>query len=616
MREYLDSEGWSRRYCFDVETDGLLSELTKIHCIVVADIDTGEIKRFTPTEIEDALKYLLTADTLIAHNGIGFDIPAIQKLYPWFHFKGEFLDTLIYSKLVWSNRRDLDFGLFQRKKLEGRYIGSHSLKSYGYRLGILKGEFAESTDWQTYSDEMLDYCEQDVAVTVALFKKLELCNYPEIAVNLEMDVAGLMAQQERNGFCFDVPAAAALYAELGSRRDEIHQALLETFGSWYERGVETVPKRTLNFKNVTKPSYVEGAVYTKVKHITFNPASRQHIAKRLRELFGWESPEKTESGQPKIDETTLAGLDNEHAKLLNEYFMLQKRIGMLAEGDNAWLRLAKEGKLHGRVNTNGAVTGRATHHSPNIAQVPSSQAVYGKECRSLFVAPDGWQLFGCDASGLELRCLGHYMSAYDGGEYNKEILEGDIHTANQNAAGLSSRPQAKTFIYAFLYGAGDIKIGSIVHPDSDEETQRKAGKRLKKRFLANTPALKTLREKTTAAAERGYLRGLDRRRIYIRSKHAALNSLLQSAGAIICKAWLVELDALMLEQGFKHSWKGDYVYCAWVHDELQIAVKTEAAAEALKVLSRQAIKNVEKKLKLRCPLDSDFSIGASWAETH
>lgn len=604
------------RICFDVETDGLLSSLTKIHCIVTQDVDTGEVKRFPPDEIDAALAYLLTADTLIAHNGIGFDIPAIRKIYPEFTIKAQLLDTLVLAKLVCSNRRDLDFPLFQNKRLEGKYIGSHSLKSYGYRLGILKGEYAEDTDWQTYSLEMLQYCEQDVAVTVALFKQLEACKYSETAIKLEMAVARLMTQQELNGFEFNVEAAAELYAELSGRRDIIHQALLETFGSWYARGEETTPKRTLNFKDKHRASYVEDASYTKVKHVDFNPASRAHIAKRLRDLFNWESPEKTESGQPKIDETTLSGLDNEHAKLLNEYFMLQKRIGMLAEGDNAWLRLVKEGKLHGRVNTNGAVTGRATHHKPNVAQVPSSGVVFGTECRELFTVPDGWTLFGTDASGLELRCLGHYMSAYDGGEYNKEILEGDIHTANQQAAGLSSRPQAKTFIYAFLYGAGDIKIGSIVRPDADEETQRKEGKRLKKRFLANTPALRTLREKTTIAAERGYLRGLDGRHIYIRSKHAALNSLLQSAGAIICKAWLVELDKLMLEQGFKHAWTGDYVYCAWVHDELQIAVRNEAAMKALKLLSRKAIQNVEKALKLRCPLDSDFSTGNTWAETH
>jgi DNA polymerase I-like protein with 3'-5' exonuclease and polymerase domains len=607
-----------RRYCFDVETDGLLPELTKIHCLVIQDVDTGEVFKYPPGEVKEGLKKLAYADVLIAHNGIGFDLPAIQKIYPKFKSKpwGKVLDTLVYAKLVWSNRRDLDFGLFQKNKLEGKYIGSHSLKSYGYRLGILKGDFSEGTDWQTYSEDMLSYCEQDVAVTTALFKQLESYNYSETAIKLEMDVATLMTQQERNGFYFNEKEAANLYAELSERRGVIHQELLDTFGAWYKKGIETTPKRTLNFKDKTKPSYVEGAVYTKVTRITFNPASRAHIAKRLKELFGWESPETTEKGQPKIDETTLQCLGNEHSKLLIEYFMLQKRIGQLAEGDNAWLKLVREGKLHGRINTNGAVTGRATHHSPNIAQVPSGNAIYGKECRSLFTVPDGYKLFGCDASGLELRCLGHYMSAYDGGEYNKEILEGDIHTANQNAAGLSSRPQAKTFIYAFLYGAGDVKVGSIVHPDSDEETQRKAGRRLKSRFLKNTPALKTLRERTSTASERGYLKGLDGRQIFIRSKHAALNSLLQSAGAIICKAWLVELDKLMSSHGFSHSWQGDYVYCAWVHDELQIAVKGKEALEAIKKASRQAIRNVEVDLKLRCPLDSDYSIGSTWADTH
>ena len=296
--------------------------------------------------------------------------------------------------------------------------------------------------------------------------------------------------------------------------------------------------------------------------------------------------------------------------------MLQKRIGQLAEGDQAWLKQVRKGRIHGSVNPNGAVTGRATHSFPNIAQVPSSGAEYGKECRELFIVPSGWVLMGSDASGLELRCLGHYMAKYDGGAYIREILEGDIHTANQKAAGLEQRSQAKTFIYAFLYGAGDVKIGSIVQPLASEAKQRKLGKALKEKFLANTPALLKLRNYVAKAAKKGWLKGLDGRKVYVRSAHAALNTLLQSAGALICKLWICEVERLALEAGLRHGWDGDFAFCAWVHDEIQVACRTREIAEQMGAISKAAMKEAERIFAFRCPLDAEFSIGSSWAETH
>jgi DNA polymerase I-like protein with 3'-5' exonuclease and polymerase domains len=283
--------------------------------------------------------------------------------------------------------------------------------------------------------------------------------------------------------------------------------------------------------------------------------------------------------------------------------MIQKRLGQLAEGKEAWVKLEKNGRIHGRVNTNGAVTGRCTHSNPNMAQVPAVRAPYGKECRELFTVAKGYKMVGADASGLELRCLAHFMGKWDEGAYAKELLEGDIHTANQKAAGLETRDQAKTFIYAFLYGAGDAKIGTVVGKGQEE------GAKLRANFLKKTPALKYLKDAVEKAAKRGYLLGLDGRKLWIRSEHAALNTLLQSAGALVMKKACCILDKMIKESGF------DAKFALNVHDEWQIEVKEEVA-ELVGNLAVQAIRDAGDFFNFRCPLDGEFRVGNNWAETH
>lgn len=426
------------RLVFDIESDGFLDVLTKIHCIHAADIDTGEFYAFDPSCIKQGVAFLEQADELVAHNGFWFDYPAISKIYPTFRPRGVLRDSLSEARLVYSNVADIDFARLRKRQgeLPNKLIGSHSLKAWGYRLDVLKGEFGETTDWKHYTPEMGEYCKQDVVVTLELVRKIEEKNYSAEALYLENRISALMAQQERNGFFFNEPAAVALYASLCARREEVKRELIEAFGWWNQPQDVKTPKKSLNFKDPTRASTVEGAPFTPYVHTQFNPASRQHIAKRLKDLYDWKPTEFTDNGQPKIDETVLSRMDNPHAKLLAESFLLDKRIGQLAEGANGWLRMVKKGFIHGRVNPNGAVTGRATHSSPNVAQVPSTGAEYGRECRELFCVPPGWFLLGSDASGLELRCLGHFMARYDGGAYIKVLLEGDIHWANVLALGL------------------------------------------------------------------------------------------------------------------------------------------------------------------------------------
>lgn len=591
---------------FDLETDGLLDEVTKVHCLVIKDTNTDEVKSYTGKDIESGIKHLMESDQqLIGHNVIKYDIPVIQKLYPWFSvYTGLVRDTLVMARLIYANIKEHDVKFMKDGKLPKSLFGSHSLESWGHRLGNYKGDYAGG--WEVFTQEMLNYCIQDVEVTHTLYNKLLSKEFSEQSIELEHEVAWLMAKQERNGFYFNEKAGSELYSVLVKRRGELERELKDYFGSWTIKLPDFIPK-----VNNKSRGYTKGVPVAREKVVEFNPGSRDHIANRLTTLYKWKPTEFTEGGKPQVDEVVLGKLDYPPCKLLTEYLLVQKRISQLAEGAQAWLKLVKKGKIHGSINTNGAVTGRATHAYPNISQVPSSSSPYGHDCRALFTVPNGWVLVGADASGLELRCLAHYMAKWDGGKYGQVLLNGDIHTENQKAAGLATRPQAKTFIYAFLYGAGDEKIGSVVNGTSVD------GRKLKSKFLRSLPALGELVKTVKENAGRGYLIGLDKRRIYVRSAHSALNTLLQGAGAIVCKKWLALLEEqLTTKLGLKHGWDGDYCFCAWSHDEVQIACRTQEIADKVAETATDCVRLAGEYFNFRCPLAGEAKKGTTWADTH
>ena len=599
------------RLVFDIETNGLLDkEDLKVHCIGIHDLDNGWTKVYDNRTnlLDTAISMLNRADMIVGHNIIGFDIPALQKvdsgLFEVFELTNQkVIDTLVMSRLMHPDIKEKDFNALKKKvpwvHNNRNLIGSHSLKAWGLRLNVLKGDYGDTTDWSEWSQEMSDYCRQDVEVTAHLFKQMQRVKWSKDSVALEHDIARICTKQTEDGFPFDIIGATTLYGELCSKRAEIEGRLKDEFGTWWTSKGEVHPKKTLVFKDKLRGDFTEGQPYTRVIHTEFNANSREH---------GWKPELYTDNGQPKVDETVLNSLEYPHAKLLSEYLMLQKRIGQLAEGTQAWLKVEKGGKIHGRVNTMGAVTSRCTHSNPNVAQVPSVSAPYGKECRSLFHAPLGSFLVGVDVSGLELRCLAHYMFPYDKGKYAHELLEGDIHTVNQLAAGLDSRSQAKTFIYGFLYGAGPEKLGEIVGGG------KKEGTKLKNSFLKKTPAIKRLREEVSKKVKaEGWLRGLDGRRIPIRSEHAALNSLLQSAGAIICKKWLVILHEQLKEKNYDKA----VTQVAFVHDEVQLVVHgSEDFSKEIGEIAIDAIRLTGEYYNFKLPLTGEFNIGRNWADTH
>lgn len=608
------------RILFDIETNGLLEDTTTLHCLATINVDTGERLSFADQPgyrpLKEGLALLQKADWLIGHNIICFDIPALRKLYPFFNPKAYVFDTLNASRLIWPEiKEQVDFKLLRKGIAPGPWMGRHSLGSWGIRLRCPKDDYAERMKkdgldpWAAWNPLMHEYCKQDVETNLKLFELIISKEYAEEALRLEMEFQEVIAHQERNGFPFNEKAAHRLYALLVGRKMELERQLLDRFQPWYRPDKEFIPKA-----DNKRFGYRKGAPMTKVILTEFNPSSREHIADRFQKILGWVPTEFSETGKPTVSETVLESLDFPEAKLCAEYLMITKRLGQLAEGDNAWLKLVRNGRIHGRVITNGTVTGRCTHKSPNVAQVPSVGSPYGEECRSLFYALPGFKQVGCDASGLELRILAHYMARYDGGAYGEELLKGDIHTANQMAAGLPTRSAAKTFIYAFLYGSGPVNLGSIVAPTASEEEQRKIGTKMINSFLRKTPALKRLREDVkNAVKKRGYLVGLDGRHLHIRSSHSALNALFQSAGSIVVKKATVFLFRKLQEAGYEIG--KDVMFVAHVHDEYQLHARADIA-EHVGQLGVEAIREAGEYFNLRIPLDGEYKVGANWAETH
>lgn len=536
----------------DIETDGLSP--TVIHCLVALDVDHGIVQTFlNPTGLSG---YLDAFDRVVAHNGSAFDFPALKKLWNTAVPTDKQWDTLVMSRLSQPDRE-----------------GGHSLRAWGDRLGAAKGDF--DGPWDTLSDEMISYCEQDVVVCSKIYSLLleDMKEFSEKSIRDEHTMQRLATHVEDNGFAFNRAKAHKLYSKLIKEQEEIVIQMQDTF----------------------EPEVIQLKTKTKLK--PFNPASRKQIGERLM-AKGWKPKQFTPTGQPKIDETTLEQCDIPEAQILARYFMLQKRTAML----DAWIKACQGGdRVHCQYHTLGAVTNRMSCSSPNLQQIPSLRKPFGQECRELWCSEYGNALIDTDAAGLELRVLAHYMNDQ---KYTIEVLEGDIHTANQKMAGLETRDQAKTFIYALLYGAGDAKIGSVVNGSS------KDGRELRERFMSNLPAFARLRDAVIAkGTSEGKLKAIDGRLLKVRHPHASINTLIQGSSAVLMKKWFMNtaMEMKRRETGGK--------LVAMVHDEMVIESlkdKVDIVSDCVKI----AISRVNEEYKMRCRLDCDVQVGTNWSEIH
>lgn len=583
---------------FDVETDGFLRKLTTIHCVVVMDLETEEIYRFDDSgnhqSVTSGLTFLMDADELWGHNLWGFDIEACRSIYPFFHPRCKVYDTLILSRLFFNDMLDRDLRS-RPANMPANLYGRHSLEAWGHRMGVYKSEFGKQLDgdWSNYSPEMLEYCVSDVKANlpvVRLFQpKIE--KYQQ-AIDLEHACAKIMAWQETEGFPFHIRKAQQLESKLRSELETLSTEMKNQIA--FVPGVEFTPKRD----NKTL-GYVADAPMTRVKE--FNPTSREHIAYMFKTMRGWKPSEKTDTGKDKIDETVLKGIGTEEALKFARILELQKALGQLSEGNNAWLKLVEaDDRIHHSCFLN-TVTGRNCHVRPNLAQTNS-----GHEFRELFHPGEGRVQLGSDAASLELRCLSHYLARYDGGSFGREVVHGDIHQTMADISGVDRRTQ-KTITYALIYGSGDKTLGLSAKADPKEAVAR--GKEIREKLLTGITGFKELVDAVQAKASSGYITGIDGRPLRIRKQFAALNTLLQGCGAVICKAWVVRANELLKEA------KIDYWPLAFVHDEMQLSVHPDHV-EMASDLIKMAMKDVEHTIKFRVPLDCDVQTGTTWADTH
>ena len=572
---------------FDIETDSLDANI--FWCLVAID-ENNKVYSYTMDNIDEGLDLLKSADKLIGHNIIGFDLPVLKKLFNVdLYNPNKVVDTLVLSRLFNPTRE-----------------GGHSLEKWGYKLGIAK---KDKPDFEVFSKEMLDYCIQDVKVNKKLYEQLQKESYmfSKESILIENEITNILAEQKVNGFKFDLKKAMFLTSDLQNKISNIEYEVHKTFKpKWIDdKLVKPSLKKdgTLSKVGLTDYEYQDRVKskdttpFMRKKLQEFNLASRKQIGEYLVD-FGWKPKNFTPTGQPIVDEGTLKEIIHiKEAKLIADYLLYQKRLAQV----QSWIEaIDKDDRVHGSVISTGAITGRMTHIKPNMAQVPSVSSPYGKECRACWVVDNNYKLVGVDASGLELRMLAHYMADE---EYTNEIINGDIHTTNQRLAKLESRDKAKTFIYALIYGAGDAKLGSITGGD------RKEGQRMREYFISNNPSYKNLTNRIQRASAKGYLKGLDGRKIILRNRYAALNTLLQGAGAIVMKKALIILNNKLKLNTI------DFKFVANIHDEWQIEVK-ESQAEFVGETAVQSIEEAGRHFNLRCPLTGEYKVGGDWSETH
>ena len=581
----------------DIETDDL--DATVIHVVCTRVIGTEDRRVFTssPTSghpLSDLGAYLSEFNTLVGHNIIGFDVPVLNRLLGLGLDPDKTRDTMLLSQLLWPDRPD-----------------GHSLKAWGQRLKFSKIDFH---DFSGLTDDMITYCQRDVDLTHDLWMYLRHeaasmdhrgdGSFWRQAIKTEHRVRVIMNDVEEAGFMLDQPEAMCLVARLSTESAEIEADVLSESLPLAKviRSVSPKYKKDGNMSLVGLsvmgedwPSVVGD--FTAISWTSFNLASRQQIGDRLIRQ-GWKPSSFTEKGQAIVDEGTLSGIDLPLAKNISRYLMLQKRITQIT----SWVdKVDDDSRVRCHYRTLGAITHRMSCNTPNLQQIPGPQSEYGPECRAVWTVPAGRQLIGTDLAGIELRCLAHYL---DDPKYTEELIHGDVHTRTQELAGLPDRAGAKTFTYALLYGAGDAKLGAIIGGGARD------GSAIRARYLRNMPSFANLQDAVTEAAESGFIRGIDDRVLRIRSKHAALNTLLQSCAAVIAKLWLIRMYDLLAASRL------DAAIIAIIHDELCIEAADTIDPEIIGKMSKQAVADAASDLQFKCPLDCDWHAGKTWAETH
>jgi DNA polymerase I-like protein with 3'-5' exonuclease and polymerase domains len=607
------------RGAFDIETNGL-HDATKVHCVVIIDLDNGQIYQYGPDQIGNALEHLSRFVYLTGHNITGYDLPTLWRLYNWSPSPGcTIVDTMVAARLILPNLDDIDDKVAAMTKTKaGKLRGRYSIEAFGARLSIVKAG-ADITDFSKWTPELQQRCVIDTVIAKRLWQLLQPDGYPAEALALEQSVAGICNRITADGAPFDVEAAKQRRQQWIDRRAKLGAQLSRQF-----------PDTNLN--------------------------SRKQLG-ALLEARGWVPEERTEKiRQPKITDEVLETIPATFPEFagIAEYDILRRRLAQLSDGKEAWCKhVDADGRIHGGLISIGTPHSRAKHLTPNLAQVPNPKRgkPFATECRSLFRAPGNWVFVCCDQAGLQDRAFAHYLAEYDGGAYAKAFLNGldphwktaadldliakDTALDKQNRVHVAIRENSKSFRYGFLFGAGQARAGHLIYNTvravqaidagnglhhrffgngarPNEAALKRAGKQALDKFIAGTPGLRRLRARLDAQVERfGWLPGLDGRRVPTRAQYSALNFQVTSAEAVLTKRWLVRVFDELNEK-FRYGWDGDCVIALWVHDEIAVCCRPEIADEIGAIMVKHA-KEPGEFYKFKVPLDAEYTVGKSWA---
>lgn len=714
--------GVGRKVYYDTEGDNLLDDITKFHCIGAVDLATREQFYWGVDQdatsgrtLEDGLRFLGECDFVIAHNGLGFDRRALTKIYPQRPLPKKEWDSLILVKLIWPAEVLIgpDMERIKRGQMPAHMMKRHSLAAWGYRTGTHKGDY--KLGFETWRPEMASYMMGDNAAGVAIWDlcmkrlgwvdpKPDTYVWPELPIEIEHAVHEIILQQEQDGVCFDMEAALRLAKDLRNEQARMETRLVDIFGSWWqplddpEVGTTPLADRQMalvGYDDVTIPrvsaktgkalapyvgppkcDYTTTAPHVRVERVTFQPSSRDHLGQRLQAVYGWKPKAYGKNGKPTVDESVLTDIPERVMpeavrQDIMDYFVVSKTLGTLTQGSKAWIKLAAQspdGRIHGGMDTLGAVTRRGTHKNPNLSGTPSVQKEkvaapdgtstevvlkglrgrYGWECRELFTADPGWELTGIDCSSLEMIDLGHYLWPYDDGAFSARVCDPkrDPHQEHAAIAGML-RGDAKTTIYLLIYGGSAYKLSVDpkfkVAPEDIPEYLAYKGlpqllthlyKRMGEDFaplddigmakLAKAritivklsegiTGLKEFMRDVQETAKRGWLKALDGGKLYVRKAYAAPNTLLQGGGAVTCKLWMVLLHRKLRAAGLLPGL--DFKQILWVHDELQFTHRP-GLGPLIKQLAEEAVVEAGVTLKLRGRYRTDGKTGANWAQCH
>lgn len=608
-----------RKVIYDIETNGLNPD--RIWCVVVKDIDTNEVFTFLEDQRDDFHKFTEEVEQFIGHNIVDFDNHWVKELWDINIPLSKSLDTLLLSRLFnkcWEIRVKLPDGRMVSKVKQTRMKNQHGLASWGVTLKYPKGDF---TDFSRYTPEMLEYCIQDVNLNHEVYLKLleEGRGFSNDSIRLEHKLQDILSRQQRNGFKIDVSAAKELLEQCTTKCRELEEEMQRDFPPLPKLKKEYTPRLNKDGESYNMASMgpmktqygfsYHGEPYSSIEWLEFNLGSPSQVVKRLE--GHWKPVEFTEKGQPRMSDKNLETIlpsAPPSIKKIKLYRMYASRCNELKQ----WIGGAErheDGRLRGRVTHIGSWSGRASHNDPNTANISrisyrdkavllGEEGSFGWECRSLWTVEEGQVLVGCDASGIQLRILAHYLNHP---EYTQAVLT-DIHQFNADILGCD-RDTAKTFIYSWLLGAGVAKTAQILNCSIGEAVI------LRQRFVDMTPGLGEFLKMKSLYAQKGWFRGLDGRKVYLPSDHLALTAFLQNGEHVIMALANIYWDMWATKRGIL------YKQCGYVHDEWLTECEPGRAEELLN-LQKHSFPIAGKYLKLNCPISGEGEVGKTWADVH